>query len=140
MAGIGYVAFTVGMVIGRLSGDWVASKMSKVQLLNYAVLIAFCGLSIACVIDVVPLVYAALTMAGIGISVLFPSLYDAAAQDPRSGAALGAMTAGSRSIVLVAPLTIGWLADMPALSVGSAMAIMALPCLVIIGYLYRRIH
>lgn len=140
MAGIGYVAFTVGMVIGRLSGDWVASKMSKVQLLNYAVLIAFCGLSIACVVDLVPLVYAALTMAGIGISVLFPSLYDAAAQDPRSGAALGAMTAGSRSIVLVAPLTIGWLADMPALSVGSAMAIMALPCLVIIGYLYRRIH
>lgn len=140
MAGIGYVAFTVGMVIGRLSGDWVASKMSKVQLLNYAVFIAFCGLSIACVVDVVPLVYAALTMAGIGISVLFPSLYDAAAQDPRSGAALGAMTAGSRSIVLVAPLTIGWLADMPALSVGSAMAIMALPCLVIIGYLYRRIH
>ena len=97
MAGIGYVAFTVGMVIGRLSGDWVASKMSKVQLLNYAVLIAFCGLSIACVVDLVPLVYAALTMAGIGISVLFPSLYDAAAQDPRSGAALGAMTAGSRS-------------------------------------------
>lgn len=140
MAGVGYVAFTVGMVIGRLSGDWVASKMSKVQLLNYAVLIAFCGLSIACVVDLVPLVYAALTMAGIGISVLFPSLYDAAAQDPRSGAALGAMTAGSRSIVLVAPLTIGLLADMPALSVGSAMAIMALPCLVIIGYLYRRIH
>lgn len=140
MAGVGYVAFTVGMVIGRLSGDWVASKMSKVQLLNYAVLIAFCGLSIACVVDLVPLVYAALTMAGIGISVLFPSLYDAAAQDPRSGAALGAMTAGSRSIVLVAPLTIGLLADLPALSVGSAMAIMALPCLVVIGYLYRRIH
>ena len=140
MAGIGYVAFTVGMVIGRLSGDWVASKMSKARLLNYAVIIAFCGLSIACLVDFVPLVYAALTMAGIGISVLFPSLYDAAAQDPRSGAALGAMTAGSRSIVLVAPLTIGLLADMPALSVGSAMAIMALPCLVIIGYLYRRIH
>jgi len=140
MAGIGYVAFTIGMVIGRLSGDWVASKMSKARLLNYAVIIAFCGLSIACLVDFVPLVYAALTMAGIGISVLFPSLYDAAAQDPRSGAALGAMTAGSRSIVLVAPLTIGLLADMPALSVGSAMAIMALPCLVIIGYLYRRIH
>lgn len=140
MAGIGYVAFTVGMVIGRLSGDWVASKMSKARLLNYAVIIAFCGLSIACLVDFVPLVYAALTMAGIGISVLFPSLYDAAAQDPRSGAALGAMTAGSRSIVLVAPLTIGLLADMPALSVGSAMAIMALPCLVIIGYLYRQIH
>lgn len=140
MAGIGYVAFTVGMVIGRLSGDWMASKMSKARLLNYAVIIAFCGLSIACLVDFVPLVYAALTMAGIGISVLFPSLYDAAAQDPRSGAALGAMTAGSRSIVLVAPLTIGLLADMPALSVGSAMAIMALPCLVIIGYLYRRIH
>jgi MFS family permease len=140
MAGIGYVAFTVGMVIGRLSGDWVASKMTKARLLNYAVIIAFCGLSIACLVDFVPLVYAALTMAGIGISVLFPSLYDAAAQDPRSGAALGAMTAGSRSIVLVAPLTIGLLADIPALSVGSAMAIMALPCLVIIGYLYRRIH
>lgn len=139
-AGIGYVAFTSGMVVGRLSGDWVSAKLGKARLLNYSVTIAFIGLSIACLVDVVPLVYAALTMAGIGISVLFPALYDAAAQDQRSGPALGAMTAGSRSIMLVAPLGIGFLADIPALSVGSAMAVMALPCLVIIGYLYRRIH
>jgi len=140
-AGMAYVAFTSGMVAGRLSGDWLATKLGKEKLLNYAVIIAGIGLAIACLIDFTPLVFIGLSIAGIGISVLFPALYDAAAQDPRNpGAALGAMTAGSRGIMLVAPISIGLLADSDAFSVGMAMALLALPCLFITGYFARRLH
>ena len=139
VAGIAYVAFTTGMVAGRLSGDWFAEKIGKEKLLNYAVIVASIGLSIACLIDHMPTVFLGLGIAGIGISVLFPALYDAAAQDINNpGAALGAMTAGSRGIMLIAPVSLGLLADTDSLSVGMAMAIIALPCLLITGYLSRR--
>ena len=141
VAGIAYVAFTSGMVAGRLSGDWFAEKLGKEKLLNYAVIIAGIGLAIACLIDFMPIVFLGLSIAGIGISVLFPALYDAAAQDKTNpGAALGAMTAGSRGIMLIAPVSLGLLADTESLSVGMAMAIIALPCLFITGYLARRSH
>ncbi len=140
LAGIAYVAFTSGMVLGRLSGDWMSARFGRVRLLKYAVLTALAGLTLACLVDIAPLAYLGFGIAGLGISVMFPSLYDAAAQDPRSGAALGAMTAGSRSIMLVAPLTIGWLADLPLLSVGMAMVIMAVPCLLVVGYFSERVQ
>lgn len=141
VAGMAYVAFTSGMVAGRLSGDWITAKLGKEKLLNYAVITATIGLSITCLVDFTPLVFIGLVIAGIGMSVLFPALYDAAAQDPKNpGAALGAMTAGSRGIMLIAPISIGLMADTDALSVGMAMAIFALPCLLITGYLARRLH
>ena len=141
VAGMAYVAFTTGMVVGRLAGDWIAAKLGKQELLNHAVIIAGIGLTIACLIDYAPLMFIGLSIAGLGISVLFPALYDAAAQDPKNpGAALGAMTAGSRGIMLIAPISIGLLADSDAFSVGAAMALIALPCLLITGYLARRSH
>ena len=145
IAGMAYVAFTIGMVAGRLSGDWVAAKLDKKTLLNFAVFTAIVGLSIACLVDFTPLVFFGLTVAGIGISVLFPALYDAAAQDPNNpSSALGAMTAGSRGIMLIAPVSIGLLADSDVFSVGMAMALLALPCLIILAYvsnfLSRRVR
>jgi len=140
VAGMAYVAFTVGMVAGRLSGDFIALKLGKEKLLNYAVITAAIGLATACLIDYTPLVYIGLSVAGIGISVLFPALYDAAAQDSNNpGAALGAMTAGSRGVMLIAPVSIGFLADTDALSVGMAMALLALPCLFILVYLSGKL-
>lgn len=139
-AGMGYVAFTIGMVCGRLSGDELTARLGKQRLFDYALIVAGIGLALACLVDYVLLTYISLTLAGLGISVLFPALYDAAAQDAhRPGAALGAMTAGSRSIMLIAPASLGFLAATSWFSVGMAMAIMALPCLWLIGIGSRRI-
>ena len=67
---------------------------------------------------------------GLGIATLLPGLYDAAAKLPgRSGAGLGALTAGIRTSVLTVPLTVGALAGTD-LAVGDAMAIVTLPALV----------
>lgn len=140
VASMAYVAFTSGMVIGRLSGDSIEMRLGKERLLNYALVTATIGVIIACLINYVPLVYIGLIIAGIGISVLFPALYDAAAQDPKNpGAALGAMTAGSRGAMLIAPVSIGLLADTEMLSVGMAMAIIAIPCLLFLAYISSRL-
>jgi len=139
LAGMGYVAFTTGMVIGRLSGDWILVKFGKDNHIKYSVVLALAGLSVACLIDLTPLIFIGLTVAGTGIAVLFPALYDAAAQDPhRPSAALGAMTAGSRSILLIVPVSIGFLADSSIFSVGMAMAVFAIPSLLIMVNLSKR--
>ena len=141
VGGLAYVAFTVGMVIGRLSGDWVVTLINKSQQLKYAVITAFLGLSMVCLVDLVPLVFIGLVISGVGISVLFPTLYDIAAQDSKNAAsALGAVTAGSRVFSLVIPVSIGFLADTSWLSVGVVMAVFALSSLLVVACLAGKIH
>jgi hypothetical protein len=77
-----------------------------------------------------PFTLAGLLLAGLGTATFFPKLYDEAAHFPgRAGAALGALTAGSRTAALIAPVLTGVLIG-TSLSVGAAMAIVALPCTV----------
>lgn len=139
-SGLAFVAFCAGMVSGRMGGDWVVAKVGKAQLLNLATTVAAVGLFITCFIDWVPASYLGLFIAGLGISVMFPTLYDTAARDKgRRGAALGAMTAGSRGAMLLAPLGIGWLANSPSLSVGYAIALVVPPCLLMVWFLTGKV-
>jgi predicted MFS family arabinose efflux permease len=129
-ATFGYVAFTAGMTVGRFAGDAAAVRLGSDGLLRLACTLAFVGLLGA---TLLPLRYVALLsflVAGLGTATFFPKLYDDAARLPaRGGAGLGALTAGSRAATLVAPVLIGTLVG-STLSVGSAMAIVALPCTV----------
>jgi hypothetical protein len=78
-------------------------------------------------------------VAGVGISVFFPKLYDDAAKFPgRRGVALTWLRSGSSLMSLVIPTTVGVLAA-SRLSVGAATAIVTLPCIVgFFGLTFRR--
>jgi predicted MFS family arabinose efflux permease len=129
-ATLGYVAFTVGMTAGRFAGDSVVVRLGSDGLLRVACTLAFLGLLGATLVPDRYVALASLTLAGLGTATFFPKLYDDAARLPgRPGAGLGALTAGSRAATLVAPVLIGSLVG-SSLSVGSAIAIVALPCTV----------
>ena len=127
-AGLGYIAATGGMTIGRMSGDWVVVRLGTYRLQQLAIALSGIGLAIAAF---TPNRYSTLIgflLAGVGTSTLLPRLYDDAAKLPgRPGGGLGALTAGVRLAVLVFPVVVGTLAA-TALSVGSAIAIATLPC------------
>lgn len=129
-AGLGFVAFTVGMTAGRLGGDSVLMRIGGDRLLQVAIVVSGIGLSIA---SFAPNRYAVLVgylVAGVGISTFFPKLYDDAAQFPgRRGAALTWLRAGSGVTALLMPVLVGVLAA-SRLSVGQATAIVTLPCVV----------
>jgi fucose permease len=130
IATLGYVAFTTGMTVGRFAGDAVLIRLGSDRLLRLACGAAFVGLAAATLVDTRPLTLAGLLLAGLGTATFFPKLYDDAARFPgRAGAALGALTAGSRAAALIAPVLTGALIG-TSLSVGAAMAIVALPCVV----------
>ena len=129
VAGLGFVCFTAGMVIGRFFGDGVVARLGSFGTLRASTALAAVGVLVASLVPVVVVVLIALFVAGLGISVLFPQLYDTAAKSGRSGVALGALTGGSRIALFVAPAVVGALASEPRISVGTAIAVVAGPCI-----------
>ena len=142
-AGLGFVAYTSGMTIGRFSGDAIEARWGAQRMLTSFVAVAAVGLTAASFFPNRWVVLAAYCLAGLGNSTMFPKLYDDAAKMPGAkGAGLGALTAGSRVMVLIAPVIIGSLAS-TSLSVGAAVAVITLPSIVgfaviVLGSLRRR--
>ncbi len=130
LSGLAYVAFTAGMTTARFGGDWAQVRLGREGLHRVAVVFAGAGLALAALGPSRWPVLIGYAIAGIGIATFFPRIYDDAARLPgRTGAGLGAMTAGSRLAGFVAPSIVGALAA-TSLSIGQAVAIVALPCAV----------
>ena len=129
-AALAYVAVTTGMTIGRFAGDWATVQLGPQRLTRLSLALSGTGLAAASLVSDRYLNLAGYTIAGLGIATLLPMLYDTAAQHPgKAGAGLGALTAGLRTGSLTIPLAVGTLAA-TSLSVGSAIAIVALPSIV----------
>ena len=127
-ASLGYVAFTIGMTVGRLAGDSVVLRIGSDRLFRGAIVVAGIGLAGAALIPNRFVVLAAYAVAGLGISTFFPKLYDDAAQfRGRRGAGLAWLRTGASLTALAIPTVVGVLAASP-LSVGAATAIVTLPC------------
>ncbi len=127
VAGLAYVAFTVGMTSGRFGGDWVIARFGPRRVFNVAISMTVLGSAAASFVPNRWVVLGAYVIAGLGIATQFPKLYDDAAKFPgRPGAGLGALTGGSRLALLVTPAMVGALAG-SGLSVGTATAIVTLP-------------
>ena len=135
IAALGFVAYTVGMTTGRFAGDSVLGFVGEHRMIRFGASLNGIGLGVAFLINTVPTVLIGLLLAGLGNSVIFPMLYDQAAKAPgKAGAGLGAMVAGSRIGALIAPVSVGALAATETLSIGQAVAIVTMPCaLVVIG-------
>lgn len=129
-AGLAFVVFVIGMAIGRLAGDSIQAIVGAKRLTWYSIAVTGVGLSAALLIDNQAAVLIGYLIAGLGQATLMPYLYDAAAKLPgRPGAGLGAVAAGIRVSTLTTPVITGALAS-TSLSVGTAVAIVALPSVV----------
>lgn len=127
-AGLGFVAMTSGMVVGRFGGDTATATFGRRRLLTAAAILNATGLTIATLVPNVTTSIAGFFLTGLGAAVIFPGLYDIAARSPgRLGAMLGAMSAGIRVGLVVFPAAVGFLASSDHLTVGAAMAIVTLP-------------
>lgn len=126
-AALGYVAVTGGMTVGRFAGDWASARLGWSRLFSLSLALAGAGLAIASFAPHRFLSLVGYLLVGLGTATLFPTLYDTAARRPgRPGAGLGALTAGMRAAFLAIPAVIGGIAG-THLSVGTAIAVVALP-------------
>ncbi len=111
--GAGVLAFTAGMLAGRMGGDHVVDRFG-----GYPTLMAGIGLSVASMFLVVtaggPLpAQVGFGLWGLGVSVALPVLYKLAGSHPSFGEGVGlaALTVGTRLGFMTAPALIGLLAD-----------------------------
>ncbi len=129
-AGLAFVVFVLGMTVGRLGGDSVQALVGARNLTRLSIVVTGLGLGAATLVDSQAAVFIGYGVAGFGQATLMPYLYDAAAKLPgKRGAGLGALTGGIRLATLSTPIATGALAS-TSLSVGSAVAIIALPAVV----------
>ncbi|MGI9605602.1 MAG: MFS transporter [Acidimicrobiales bacterium] len=132
VAVIAYVAFTSGMVAGRLAGDHVVDRLGSASTLRRATVTAAVGIALATFVGSVAVALLGLFVAGVGISVMFPQLYDLAARSERPGSSMGALTAGSRIALVFAPLVVGVVADSDTFTVGAAIALVTVPAALLV--------
>jgi MFS family permease len=128
VAGLAFLAFTGGMTIGRLGGDWVQVRVGPVRLIRISTGVMGLGAVLAMLVPSVPVAIVGFLIGGLGTSVLFPQLYDRAARAPGPpGSGFAFMLVGQRGAGVLTPLLVGALANSSTFGVGQAMAIVVLP-------------
>ena len=111
-AGLGFVAFSTGMVLGRLGGDRVVDRLGAEAARRGGSLLAAAGVVLVSVSPVPWVAWSGLLMTGFGASTLFP-LTIRRASDMTIGSSVGvaAFTSGTRAGMLVGSPLMGLLSD-----------------------------
>ncbi len=112
-AGLGFAFFSGAMAIMRFAGDAVRNRFGAVVTLRVSGLIAATGLLIAAFAPVVSVALAGFVLAGLGVANMVPILFSAAGNYPgfAAGAAISTVTMVGYAGILVAPSSIGFLAE-----------------------------
>lgn len=111
-AGLGFVAFTVGMVAGRLGGDVVVDRIGAETARRGGSLLAAVGIAIVAISPGPAVAWLGLFVTGAGASTLFP-LAIRRASDLSAGSSVGvaAFSSGTRAGMLAGSPVMGLISD-----------------------------
>ncbi len=124
-AGAGFLAFSAGMVTGRLLGDGATDRLGGRRLFRTALTVVVAGLVVVVTSPGIAVALAGFAVIGLGVSVLFPALYLTAAdrEGIPAGLGLGVMSTGARLGFLVSPPLVGAIAGASSLRVSLAAVV-----------------
>ncbi len=126
LAAAGYAAFSIVMAVGRGLGDQLTNRLGPRVMVRLGGLVAAGGLTLALVVNWVPLALVGFGLVGAGFSVIFPLTLSAAGRTSKqvSGTAIATVAMCGYVGFLVGPAVIGFGAD--ALSLRVALGIVVL--------------
>lgn len=112
-AGLGFALFSGAMAVMRFLGDAVRNRFGAVATLRISGLIGAAGLMIAALAPMTPLALAGFMLCGFGVANMVPIMFSAAGNYPgfAAGAAISTVTMVGYAGILIAPSTIGYLAE-----------------------------
>ena len=112
-AGLAFALFSATMAVMRFAGDAIRDRFGAVQTLRVSALIAAAGLMGAAVAPNATLVIACFAFAGLGVANMVPVMFSAAGNFPglRAGMGIATVTMLGYSGILVAPSSIGFVAE-----------------------------
>ncbi|WP_448619035.1 MFS transporter [Geodermatophilus sp. URMC 65] len=126
-AGLGFVALSVAMTVGRLTGDRVVDRFGRRRVARAGGALAAVGMGLALGLPSVPATLAGFALAGLGVATLIPAVYQAADELPGlpHGVGLAVINWLLRIGFLVSPPLIGALADATSLRVALLSVVLA---------------
>jgi MFS family permease len=126
-AGLGFVALSVAMTVGRLTGDRVVDRFGQRRVARAGGALTAAGMGLALTWPSVPTTLAGFALAGLGVATLIPAVYQAADELPGlpHGLGLAAINWLLRIGFLVSPPLIGALADATSLRVALLAVVVA---------------
>ena len=112
-AALGFAFFSAAMAVMRFAGDSVRNRFGAENTLRYSGMIAAAGMLGGALAPTDTLAIASFFVAGLGIANTVPIMFSAAGNHPglAPGAGLAAVTMFGYSGILVAPSTIGFVAE-----------------------------
>jgi MFS family permease len=120
VAGLGFVAFSATMTIGRLSGDRLMTRYGRFPVVQVLTVVATLGLAAGLAIGTTAGAVVGFAMVGLGISCVFPATLSAAGDGvPHPGPEIAAVATCGYVGFLVGPPSVGGLAEVTGL--GSAL-------------------
>ncbi len=128
-SGLAFGAFSAAMALTRFAGDTIRNRFGAVATLRASAILAFAGIFTASIAPQAGLAVAGFALAGIGIANMAPILFSAAGNLPglAPGIGLSVVTFMGYSGLLVAPATIGFIAEKTGFAaIYAALAILVL--------------
>ncbi|MBB3085395.1 MFS transporter [Geodermatophilus sabuli] len=112
-AGLGFVALSVAMTVGRLTGDRVVDRFGQRRVARAGGALAAVGTGLALALPSIPTTLAGFALAGLGVATLVPAVYHAADELPGLPHGLGLTVINwlLRIGFLLSPPLVGALAD-----------------------------
>ena len=112
-AGLGFAFFAGSMALMRFTGDMLRNRFGAVNTLRASGVLGATGLLIAAAAPTDWMALAGFALAGLGVANTAPVMYSAAGNHPGlpSGVAISAVTTVGYAGILVAPATIGFVAE-----------------------------
>ncbi len=119
VAGLGFVALSLAMTVGRFTGDRAVDRFGRRRVVQVGGLLSAAGLGAALAFPSVPSTLAGFALAGLGVATLVPAAYHAADALPglRPGLGLAVVNVLLRIGFLVVPPVVGLVADATSLRV-----------------------
>ena len=121
-AGLGYAAFSVAMVAGRLTGDRLTTRLGPVRLTRWGAILAAAGFALATATTSVAAAMAGFTLIGLGAANLVPAIFNAAGRLRSVPAHLGisAVSILGYAGLLAGPTAIGLASRLTSLPIALA--------------------
>jgi MFS family permease len=126
-AGLGFVALSVAMTVGRLTGDRVVDRFGQRRVVRAGGALTAAGMGLALAVPSIPTTVLGFAMAGLGVATLVPAVYHAADELPGLPRGLGLAIVNwlLRIGFLLSPLLIGVVADATSLRVALVTVVLA---------------
>jgi MFS family permease len=112
IAALAFAAFSVGLFVGRIGGDWTKDRIGSIRLTQWGMLLAAGSIAAFLLVPDAWVGLVGMVIAGVGIANTVPQIFGAAGRIPPGGPSLSAVFTSLTLTFMAGPAIIGTTSDL----------------------------